>query len=243
MIIGNIITFDGLTGLLLGGASAIASGVKESVDNEYRRNVANARKDETYLDSKGEERLAKNGHRVARMSNSEGHVIMRDMDKGFKPIKDCTLDYIRQRSEEEKRKAIEDGEKYYTLWQIRNEPFEKYNNVSGMKHYSTDNDEMYVLRQIGDNEYYMHIKSRTIGECTSRLKIEKCNETAKKARIREAEWIKKWNYAVTKLGYYEGNYLNDLACQLNLYKKPKKIGSIERDYPYVFLIDIEGEED
>ena len=222
-----MLIFDGLSGLLLGGASALGTGVRDSFKNQYSKDVASARGEETYIDADGKERFVKNNHRVGKLMDHYTHdLLLCDADRNYKVIKDLTLEHIEEEKEKQKQKAIEKGEKYYYLYSNSALLHEAYKNVKGDKYYSVDDDEMYVHRVVGTHTYFMNVKSRIIGErCPDPVPapdwyVEPPTDE------REIEWIKKWNYAVSKLGYYQDDYLNNIKT------------SVYDDYVYVFLVDI-----
>lgn len=222
-----MLIFDGLSGLLLGGASALGTGIRDGFKNQYSKDAASARGEETYIDADGKERFVKNNHRVGKLMDHYTHdLLLCDADRNYKVIKDLTLEHIEEEKKEQKKKAIEKGKKYYTLCSNSAKMHEGYVNVSGSKYYSVDNDEIYVRRLIGQNKYFMNVESRVIKDRDENFNSRPIDE-------KETEWIKKWNYAVSKLGYYQDEYLNDI--DRSDWKNPV---TIYDNYSYVFLVDI-----
>ena len=204
-----MIIFKGLLGLLLGGASAVGCGIRDGVRDDCNKSAARARGKDTYYDSHGKERLVSNNHRVSRITRpfttGSDDLLLCDMDRNYKVIKNLTLERIEEEREIERKKAIENGEKYYTLLTAKETGHEPYPYIHRVKYYSVEDDEMYVRRRIYSNSYFMHIKSRLIGEQDPLIKDKPFKSD------REAEWIKKWNYAVSKLGLHPDDYLEDMA--------------------------------
>lgn len=167
-------------GLVIG--SKIVSDINESFRNEKKHRKALEQKQETYVDSKGCERLVSNNQKVIKTYVYYDNDLVKTKDYVLKKL--GSNEIIRNYSQEEREqqesyyynKALELGRTAYRLGGIGDFFFHVgINEPQGCRYKDINTGDIYVIRTFYGKKFYMNIKSGMLVRLSDgeRKKIEK----------------------------------------------------------------------